>query len=97
EAAEAPASPPAIAYVLQPTAAEAALGITAEELGVRALPDTATPEQRAHAEAVWRPADSDKPCRCSGAECHHGEQCEEEGFLDPVTGDGNARCTGRMI
>ncbi|MFI7142897.1 hypothetical protein ACIBQ5_35900 [Streptomyces massasporeus] len=80
-------APAAVAYVLQPTAAEAELGITAEELGVRALPADATPGQRAHAEAVWRPeSDPAKPCRCSG-ECRHGEAC-------PFDDEG---CDGRLI
>ncbi|MEU7153868.1 hypothetical protein AB0B15_38510 [Streptomyces sp. NPDC045456] len=68
-------TPAAVAYVLEPTVAEAELGITAEELGVRALPETATPEQRAHAEAVWRPTEAEQPCRCTGAKCHHGAPC----------------------
>ncbi|TLQ38827.1 hypothetical protein [Streptomyces marianii] len=73
---EAPApAPAAVAYVLEPTAAEAELGITAEELGVRALPAEATPEQRAHAEAVWRPTEAEQPCRCSGPKCYHGAPC----------------------
>ncbi|MEU4932080.1 hypothetical protein AB0G54_37195 [Streptomyces yokosukanensis] len=62
--------------------------ITDEELGVRALPDDATPEQRAHAEAVWRPDTSDRPCRCSGTECLHGQPCREH--IDE-------ECTGRLI
>ncbi|MFI1890499.1 hypothetical protein [Streptomyces jumonjinensis] len=82
-----PAAPPAVAYVLQPTAAEAALGITAEALGVRALPADATPAQRAHAEAVWRPQeDPAQPCRCSGTGCHHGKPCT-----------GHDGCTGRLV
>ncbi|MFD0270914.1 hypothetical protein ACFVGY_30765 [Streptomyces sp. NPDC127106] len=82
--------PAAVAYVLEPTSAEAALGITAEELGVRALPSDATPAQRAHAEAVWRPeTDPAKPCRCSGRNCHHGAPCAEEDYEPP--------CTGRMV
>lgn len=91
--------PPALAYVLQPTPAEikAAPGITAEELGVRALPDDATPGRRAHAEAVWRPeADPTRPCRCSGIGCHHGERCtvgEGEGVAYGV----DQRCTGRLV
>lgn len=73
---EAPASAPAaVAYVLHPTAAEAELGITAEELGVRVLPADATPEQRAHAEAVWRPVEAAQPCRCAGGKCYHGGPC----------------------
>ncbi|MGO4417284.1 hypothetical protein AB4Z54_00530 [Streptomyces sp. MCAF7] len=68
-------APAAVAYVLEPTAAEAELGITAEELGIRALPADATPEQKAHAEAVWRPAEAEQPCRCSGLKCHHGAPC----------------------
>ncbi|MGV9315162.1 hypothetical protein ACWDR0_23710 [Streptomyces sp. NPDC003691] len=83
----APAVPAAVAYVLQPTAAEAALGITAEALGIRALPADATPEQRAHAEAVWRPQeDPAQPCRCSGTGCHHGKPCT-----------GHDGCTGRLV
>ncbi|MDO0939298.1 hypothetical protein QQY66_49230 [Streptomyces sp. DG2A-72] len=88
---DAPASAPAaVVYVLQPTAAETELGIRAEELGIRALPETATPAQRAHAEAVWRPnEDPAAPCRCSGIRCHHGERCEVE-FSD-------GQCDGRLI
>ncbi|MEU2395047.1 hypothetical protein [Streptomyces sp. NPDC007369] len=83
-------TPAAVAYALEPTPAEAALGITAEELGVRALPADATPAQRAHAEAVWRPeTDPAKPCRCSGRNCRHGAPCAEEDYAPP--------CTGRMI
>src|SRR6266511_1200026 len=48
-----------------------------EELGVRALPPDATPAQRAHAEAVWRPATADQPCRCCGTDCEHGQPCRE--------------------
>ncbi|MFC9016902.1 hypothetical protein ACFTZG_12255 [Streptomyces albidoflavus] len=99
-ATEPPApQPPAVAYVLQPTPAElkAAPGITAEELGVRALPADATPGRRAHAEAVWRPeADPARPCRCSGTGCHHGERCtvgEDEGAADGA----DQRCTGRLV
>lgn len=68
-------------------------GVTAEELGWRALPADATPEQRAHAEAVWRPVLADRPCRCSGP-CHHGEACTEE-----YVGDGGqaAPCGDRMV
>ncbi|MFD4535657.1 hypothetical protein ACFWNL_18455 [Kitasatospora sp. NPDC058397] len=72
----------AIAYTRQPTPTEAAAGIIAEELGVSALPADATPEQRARAEATWRPAAPDQPCRCSGTGCHHGKLCpnsEEDG------------------
>ncbi|MGW5336237.1 hypothetical protein [Streptomyces bauhiniae] len=75
---DAPAAPApaAVAFVLEPTPAEAQLGITAEELGVRALPADAGPERRAHAEAVWRPEeDPARPCRCSGGKCHHGGPC----------------------
>ncbi|MEW1551463.1 hypothetical protein [Streptomyces tsukubensis] len=87
ESAAEPPSPAAVAYVLQPTAAEAALGITAEALGIRALPAGATPAQRAHAEAVWRPQeDPAQPCRCSGTGCHHGEPCT-----------GHDGCTGRLV
>ncbi|MGW5852015.1 hypothetical protein ACWFQ8_29395 [Streptomyces sp. NPDC055254] len=84
-------APAAVAYILEPTPAEAAAGITAEELGVRALPADATPAQRAHSEAVWRPEiDPTRPCRCSGVDCHHGEPCAEECDDDP-------QCTGRMV
>src|SRR6266511_3091768 len=51
--------------------------IPTEELGVRALPPDATPAQRAHAEAVWRPATADQPCRCCGTDCEHGQPCRE--------------------
>ncbi|WP_331720070.1 hypothetical protein OG762_51475 (plasmid) [Streptomyces sp. NBC_01136] len=87
--ADAPASDPAaVVYVLQPTPAEAELDITAEELGVRALPETATPEQRAHAEAMWRPEpDPARRCRCSGTDCRQGAPC-------PFADEG---CEGRRI
>lgn len=62
--------------------------ITDEELGVRALPADATPEQRAHAEAVWRPDVADRRCRCSGTKCAHGQPCREH--IDE-------ECTGRLI
>lgn len=86
----------AVAYVLAPTAAEAAQGITAEELGVRALPEDAGPALRAHAEAVWRTQpDGELPCRCSGLSCQHGERCDE---VDCANGDGDDyRCSGRMV
>ncbi|MEU0938983.1 hypothetical protein [Embleya sp. NPDC005971] len=80
-------NPPA--WTLAPTEAEALLGITAEELGIRALPADATPQQRAHAEAKWRSADVDQPCRCSG-DCTHGIPCDAD--LD----DGD-RCRGRLV
>ncbi len=57
--------------------------ITPEELGVGALPADATPAQKARAEAVWRQAKADEPCRCSG-KCPHGQPC----------GDG---CEGKTI
>lgn len=80
-------------YVLQPTEAEAAEGIVAAELGVRALAPDATAEHRAVAEATWRPSDADTPCRCSGS-CNHGKPCPEE-YLDD---DGREmRCTGHVI
>ncbi|MDT0306835.1 hypothetical protein RM780_07645 [Streptomyces sp. DSM 44917] len=65
-------------FILQPTPDEAALGITAETLGVRALGPDVTPAQRAHAEAVWRPADPGQPCRCSGTDCVHGQPCDDD-------------------
>lgn len=85
---EPPASAPAaVAYVLEPTAVEAQPGITAEELGVRALPADADAGRRAYAEAVWRPeADPAKPCRCSG-QCSHGKPC-------PLADEG---CEGRLV
>ncbi len=52
--------------------------IPAEELGVRALPPDATPAQRAHAEAIWRPTSADQPCRCFGSDCEHGRPCQED-------------------
>ncbi|MGN9821877.1 hypothetical protein ACTMUQ_42195 [Streptomyces sp. SD11] len=92
---EAPApAPAAVAYVLEPTAAEAELGITAEELGIRALPADASPARRARAEAVWRPEpDPARPCRCSGP-CYHGDGCAEE-----YTSETGAAvdCGGRLV
>ncbi|WP_327359527.1 hypothetical protein [Streptomyces sp. NBC_01304] len=72
------AQQPAAAYVLQPTPDEAAAGVTAEQLGVRALPPGASPARRAHAEAVWHPSAGGQPCRCSGTGCHHGAPCEAD-------------------
>ena len=64
-------------------------GVTVEELGWRVLPADATPEQRARAEAVWRPTRPDRPCRCSGP-CLHGRVCGcDEGDDGP--------CAGRLI
>lgn len=64
--------------------------VPAEELGVRALSAEATPAQRAHAEAVWRPTDDpDTPCRCSGTGCRHGVLCDQDDNGDP--------CPGRML
>lgn len=75
-----------IAYTRHPTAAEAAAGITAETLGVHALPQTATPAQRAHAEAVRHPAAGpDQPCRCCGTHCQHAAPCTIDG------------CDGRLL
>ncbi|MFZ4138811.1 hypothetical protein [Streptomyces koyangensis] len=89
--ASAPA-PAAVAYVLEPTAAEAELGITAEELGVRALPADAGPARRAYAEAVWRPVDDPaRPCRCSGSGCEHGDRCTAG------DGEGDEPCEGRLV
>lgn len=51
---------------------------TTEELGWRALPADATPDQRARAESVWRAVATDRPCRCSG-KCQHGQPCTEDG------------------
>ncbi|MFE6165791.1 hypothetical protein ACFQ7F_43600 [Streptomyces sp. NPDC056486] len=85
----------AVVYVLQPTAVEADEGITAEELGIRALPADATASLRAHAEAVWSPAPDGEPCRCSGTGCRHGEPCTEE-YTDG-TGLRLITCDGTMI
>lgn len=35
------------------------------QLGVSVLPPDATPAQRARAEAIWKPAAVDHPCRCA--------------------------------
>jgi hypothetical protein len=59
------------------------------ELGGAVLPPDATAQQRARAEAIWRPVEADQPCRCTGA-CSHGTPC------DPDTED-PGRCTGRLI
>lgn len=48
--------------------------VTTAELGWRALPPDATPEQRARTESVWRPVTAARPCRCSG-HCLHGQPC----------------------
>ncbi|MEU4954954.1 hypothetical protein [Streptomyces lavendulae] len=82
--------PGAVAYVLLPTPAEAAAGITAAELGVRALPSDATPAQRARAEANWAPAAPGDPCRCSGG-CAHGQPCDDQAPDDPQA------CPGRLV
>ncbi|WP_280428664.1 hypothetical protein [Nocardia brasiliensis] len=64
-------------------------GIPLEEQGIRALPPTATPAERAHAEAVWRAtADPGRRCLCSGIGCKHGRPCDP-----PEGGDG---CPGRL-
>lgn len=73
---------------LYPYPDEAEKGVVTEELGWRALPADATPQQRARAEAVWRPVSPDRPCRCSG-QCDHGQTCGEE------YADGS--CGGRII
>lgn len=52
--------------------------MTTTTLGVRSLPDSATPAQRAAAEASWTPAAPDQPCPCSGS-CWHGRVCDECG------------------
>jgi hypothetical protein len=69
-------------------------GVTAEELGWRVLPADATQQQRARAEAVWRPVRPDRACRCSGS-CHHGEACAEE--YQEEAGGPVVRCGGRII
>jgi hypothetical protein len=79
----------AIAYTRQPTPAEAAAGLTAEDLGVSVLPADATPAQRARAEALWCPAGADRPCRCSGTGCLHGTACPNHDDQDP--------CPGRLV
>jgi hypothetical protein len=87
-------------YIAQPTEAEAAVGIVAADLGVRALAPDSTPEHRAAAEATWRPAEADAPCRCSGS-CRHGTACEEE--FEEADGEGPAAqvatipCGGRLV
>ncbi|MDJ0345517.1 hypothetical protein QMK19_33775 [Streptomyces sp. H10-C2] len=93
---ETPAPAPAVVvYVLEPTAAEVELGITAEELGIRALPANAAPGRRAHAEAVWRTElDPARPCRCSGVQCHHGKRCTEEYSTESGA---DVQCEGRLI
>jgi len=60
-----------------------------DELGWRVLPADATPQQRAHAEAYWRPVNPDRPCRCSGS-CLHGTQCD---FYDHP----GQRCRGLLM
>ncbi|MDJ0345913.1 hypothetical protein QMK19_35355 [Streptomyces sp. H10-C2] len=79
-----------LVYVLQPTAAEAADGITAEELGVRALPAHATPAQKARAESLWRSSPAHAPCRCSGG-CDHGKPC------DILPTDDPQHCAGLQV
>jgi hypothetical protein len=68
-------------------------GVTVEELGWRVLPASATAQQRAHAEAVWRPVLPDRACRCSGP-CEHGAPCPEEVLDD---NDQAVSCGGRLI
>lgn len=80
---QAPAIDPAL---LKPYADEQ--DTSAEELGWRVLPADATPAQRAHAEAFWRPVSAERPCRCSG-DCYHGQPCGDEGDED--------RCPGRLV
>ena len=62
--------------------------VTPAELGWRVLPADATPEQRAQAEAHWRPVTAPRPCRCSGS-CLHGTACGTED-------DGEDRCPGLL-
>lgn len=60
-----------------------------EERGWQGLGPAATPEQKAHAEAWWRPVPAGAPCPCT-APCRHGEPCENW--------DGeSAYCPGRII
>jgi hypothetical protein len=73
--------------LLVPYPDEANVGV--DELGWRVLPADATPEQRAHAEAYWRPVNPSRPCRCCGP-CHHGTQCGHDD-------DGEDRCPGLLI
>jgi hypothetical protein len=61
-------------------------GVGRAELGWRVLPADALPQQRARAEATWRPVTVDRPCRCSGP-CHHGIRCNNGT-------DGIGSCTG---
>ncbi|MEV4212518.1 hypothetical protein [Micromonospora sp. NPDC049662] len=60
-----------------------------DELGWRVLPADATPAQRAHAEAYWRPVNPARPCRCCGS-CLHATQCGRDD-------DGKDRCPGLLI
>lgn len=60
-----------------------------DELGWRVLPADATPAQRAHAEAYWRPVNPDRPCRCAGS-CRHAAQCD---FYDHP----DQRCRGLLM
>lgn len=63
-------------------------GVDRDELGWRVLPADASPQQRAQAEATWRPVTVHRPCRCSGP-CHHGERCTNGD-------DGIMSCTGYL-
>lgn len=63
--------------------------VTTEELGWRVLPADATPQQRARAEATWRPVRPPRPCRCSGP-CLHGAAC-------PGDPDDGTPCGGQLI
>lgn len=62
--------------------------IPVEERGIRALGPDPAPEQKAHAEAWWRPVPASEPCPCSG-QCSHGEPCSQEGGFE--------YCPGHMI
>jgi hypothetical protein len=63
--------------------------VDVDELGWRVLPADATGQQRAHAEAVWRPVNPARPCRCSGS-CLHATRCGHDH-------DGEDRCPGLLI
>ncbi|MFF2548301.1 hypothetical protein ACFVUY_37890 [Kitasatospora sp. NPDC058063] len=84
----------AIAYTRQPTPAEAAAGVTVEELGVSVLPTDATPARRARAEATWCPIGAGLPCRCSGT-CHHGTRCAYGRGPDGRATEGG--CDGELV
>jgi len=93
------------------TPAAAGAEVPLDELGVWALPEGASAEQRAQAEALWRPNPPELPCRCSGGSydgvfprevCDHGGPCpgplDELDAVDEESEEvDEERCPGRLV